>query len=168
MRQFCNLAKQYETPCKSIDTSIFKRMAIAGTSKDKTRISLNTSYFVTNPSSDRTAEQKIIETVEDSRRTRYHAQVRAGEEVAYTLSHEFGHTLSNAEFMGEIEELWQEYSKRYPQQTVAEDPDFISTYASDSKEEFVAEAFASVMHCDNPSPIAKEIVKKIDQYARRK
>lgn len=168
MRQFCDLTKLYKTPCRSIDISIFGRMAIAGTSKDKTRISLNTPYFIANPSSNRSAAQKITETLADCRSTKYHAPMRDGEEVAYSLSHEFGHTLSSPEFMSDVEDMWQEYSKKYPKSSVSEDPDFISTYASDSKEEFVAEAFASVMHCDNPSSIAKEIVEKINQHSRRK
>ena len=77
------------------------------------------------------------------------------------ITHEFGHTLIDSDFSESIEDIWKSYSEKFPEGTVApDDSDFVSGYAAKNKEEFSSECLVSVLHSDNHSTIAKEIVKR--------
>ena len=169
MLRFADLSKQYKTNCKEIRVKPLKNSrTYAGTSMNGNSIQLNTTYFSSNPGSTRPGSARVEQDIRRSASAGYNPPIRKGEEIESVITHEFGHTLIDFDFSESIEDIWKSYSEKFPEGTVApDDSDFVSGYAAKNKEEFISECLVSVLHSDNPSTIAKEIVEKINQFFRR-
>ena len=168
LKRFVELTHSYETQCHKITVKPLEKMAYASVTADGKELTLNTPYFVTNPSSSRDAEQKIVNSIQEGIAGHKHPVIRDGEELSYIVDHEFAHSLSTPQVMDAIEDLWQEYIAKFPKGTVnPEDSSYISGYASQSKDEFLAESYSSAQHADNPSPIAAEVFKRINRISMR-
>ncbi len=173
MNRYIELADVYRTNCKEIAVTYkgFERSSTyAGCNKDGSYMALNTVYFASNPgaSENSRGSRRVINYIKLRIALHERPLIRDGEEVASIITHEFGHTLKDPEFSAAVDDLWHEYIAKFPKGTISpEDPDFISGYASENKGEFISEALVSALHTDAPSPVAKAILEKIDQYFRR-
>lgn len=126
--------------------------------ENSTQLSTNSSHLI----------QEIEGDIRKSASAGRNPPIREGEEVESIITHEFGHTLVSPEFYESIKDIWQEYSEKFPDGVIdQEDPAFVSGYAATDEYEFVSECLVSVMHTDNPSPTARKIVEKIDQFFKR-
>ena len=190
MDQFMSLADQYNVNIKKISVNTIgkrtKAQALTNKHTLEKEITFNTNYF-----------GKAIEDASPTTsevQTKWKATFDKGNELKYTVTHEFGHVIATikslrslgkqSKFTEEFVDLYFEYAKKIRPLMLKVNKEYrnggitrdswnalleasVSRYANTSIEEFLAESFANVQLSSNPHPYAVRAVELIDKYFKK-
>lgn len=103
---------------------------------------------------------------EEGKKSGFHPNTEGGM-LENVLTHEFAHAITannnDNEFWVKISKIRTEYMKNIEKSDI-KNPDYVSKYARENKDEFVAECFTQAKLSKNPSKYAKQVLDVINEH----
>ena len=103
---------------------------------------------------------------EEGKKSGFHPNTEGGM-LENVLTHEFAHAITannnDNEFWAKISKIRTEYMKNIEKSDI-KNPDYVSKYARENKDEFVAECFTQAKLSKNPSKYAKQVLDVINEH----
>lgn len=103
---------------------------------------------------------------EEGKKSGFHPNTEGGM-LENVLTHEFAHAITannnDNEFWAKISKIRAEYMKNIEKSDI-KNPDYVSKYARENKDEFVAECFTQAKLSKNPSKYAKQVLEVINEH----